>query len=167
MEARRQDLETWLPGMPPPLLNFALQRRRKRTLRYFLLHFHRRRVRAQCSDQLRHVLVTLHTTELALCLTDTQRHPATDHRLSLPPFHVPADAAQSAIHILDGIRRRERAEERLGQVEAKNGETLVQTLAETRGSAVFAVRLEPRCQLKKQLLRYLHTLTLVCFAHLP
>src|SRR5690349_19846080 len=110
--------------MPRPLLNFALQRRRERTLRYFLLDLHLRRSRAQHRDQARHLRVTFHATELALRLTDTQRDPATDHRLPLPAFHIPTDAAKSAIHILDGIRRRKRTTKRLRQVETKHGETL-------------------------------------------
>src|SRR5277367_5340143 len=111
--------------MPRLLLNFALQRRRKRTLRYFLLDFHLRRGRAQRRDQARHLLVTFHATELALRLTDTQRDPTTNHPFSLPAFHIPTDAAKRAIHILDGVRRRERATQRLRQIQAKYGETLI------------------------------------------
>src|SRR5208283_3656231 len=102
----------------------------------------------------------------ARCLGDSKRDPPLDHRLALPSLHVADDASQGAVQVLDRVGRGEGAAERGRQVETEDGERLVETLAQASGGGVFAIRLEPRYDLQKQLLGGAPTPAPVGVAHL-
>ena len=97
--------------------------------------------------------MALHSAEALLGFRDTERNPAADHALASPPLDVAADAPKRAVHVLDGVGRREGAAERGRQPEPQHGERLIEALAKTSGGAVFTVGVEPGGELEQQLLR--------------
>jgi hypothetical protein len=113
------------------------------------------------------VRVALHSAEALLGFRDTERDPAADHPLASPPLDVAADAPKRAVHVLDGVGRREGAAERGRQPEPQHGERLIEALAKTAGRAVFTVGVEPGGELEQQLLRDGGALAPVSVAYLP
>src|SRR5581483_9693557 len=71
-----------------------------------------------------------------------------------------------AVHVLDGVRRRERSAERRRQFELEDHERFVETFAQALGCGVLAVVVEPAGELEQPLLRDLRAAALVRFAHL-
>src|SRR5262245_38510277 len=108
------------------------------------------------------MLVALHPAETALSLGDPERNPPANHALAAPALYVAKNAAQRPVQVLDAVGRRERATERLCDAEAKDGQGLVQPLAETLCGAVLAIRFKPACELNQLTLCRLRIPHLVC-----
>ena len=76
--------------------------------------------------------MALHAAEALLGFRDPKRDPASDHPLASPSLDVAADSPKGAVHVLDGVGRREGAAESGRQPEPQDGERLVEALAKTR-----------------------------------
>ena len=110
-------------------------------------------VGSQRRDQLGHISAALDAMEAGLELVEGGANPSEDHRPAAPVLHAAGDPADAVVDVLDGVGRRERALEVLGEPELLGGEQLVEAFADRRSGTRMLVsettrqRLEaaPRC----------------------
>jgi len=115
-------------------------------------------------DEDLHVLVALEAAEAARSLEHAHENPAKDLGAAVPALHSPCGSADATVHVLDRVRRRERAGERRRETKAVDGERLVETFAQRRGRARVLL-LERAGEIVEQALRSLDLCTLVCLTH--
>src|SRR5438067_13569236 len=86
-------------------------------------------VRTKSDEKLRHARIAAELAEGLRCLAEAEGDPTKDH-LARPASDVVRGDAEAAVDVFDRIRRRQRAQQPVGQLEAKHRECLVESLAQ-------------------------------------